>query len=207
MNVLLRLLWTMAGSLLARRLPYLVPSTISLRVLPHDCDPNWHLTNARYLSFCDVAMVALVIRTNFWWRALRKRWRGVIGASQVLYLREIKPFSRCTITSTVLGWDAMYFYVEHRFLVKDQLHTVVWSRLALLHRGQVLPAPQAVRLLGAACPSPGLPEAVLRWRDNLQAAVGQFKEYRPDQSAPADATASAHPGRMVLPSIEKTTRS
>jgi acyl-CoA thioesterase FadM len=207
MNILLRLLWTMARSLLAGRLPYLSPSTIFLRVLPNDCDPNWHLTNARYLSFCDVAMVALVIRTRFWWGALRRRWRGVIGASQILYLREIKPFSRCTITSTVLGWDAMYFYVEHRFLVKDQLHTVVWSRLALLHRGQVLPAPQAVGLLGAACPSPGLPEAVLHWRDNLQAAVDQFKGYRPDHPVLPDAAASAHPGRMALSSIEKTTRS
>ena len=207
MNVLVRLLWTMARSLLARRLPYLVPSTISLRVLPHDCDPNWHLTNARYLSFCDVAMVALVIRTNFWWLALRKRWRGVIGASQILYLREIRPFSRCTITSTVLGWDAMYFYVEHRFLVKDQLHGVVWSRLALLHRGQVLAAPQAIRLLGAACPSPGLPEAVLRWRDNLQEAVGQFKGHRPDQQALPAMESRPHPGTMTFPGIEKTTRS
>lgn len=207
MNILLRLLWTMATSLLTKRISFLTPNAVSLLVLPNDCDPNWHMTNARYLSFCDVAMVALVIRTNFWWRAWRKRWRGVIGASQILYLRELKPFSRCTITSTVLGWDAMYFYVEHRFSVKGQLHTVVWSRLALLHRGHVLPAPQAVRLLDAVCPSPALPEAVLRWRENLQAAVDQFKGYRPDQAALPDAAASTHPSRMVLPSIEKTTRS
>ena len=204
MNILLRLLWTMAMSLPARRIPYLSPNTIALRVLPNDCDPNWHLNNARYLSFCDVAMSALLIRTHFWLDALRHRWRGVIGASQIMYLREIKPLSRCTITSTVLGWDMVYFYVEHRFFVKDQLHTVVWSRLALLHRGQVLPAPQAVRRLGAECCSPPLPEALLQWRHSLQGAIDQFRGYGAPAAPGADAAPS--PSRVIMSNMEKTTR-
>ncbi len=203
MNILLRLLWTMARSLLAKRIPYLTPNTIALRVLPNDCDPNWHLTNARYLSFCDVAMAALVIRTHFWWRALRNRWRGVIGASQIFYLREIKPLSHCTITSTVLGWDMVYFYVEHRFFVKDQLHTVVWSRLALLHMGQVLPAPQAVRCLGADRSSPPLPDTLLQWRDSLQGAIDQFRGYGVPAAPGADTPSQ---DRVVMGTMEETTR-
>jgi len=66
MNLYLRLF---VLSLLVRfrpRVSIWVGSRTPFRVLPNDLDVNRHMNNARYLAFCDLGRLDLMIRSGYW---------------------------------------------------------------------------------------------------------------------------------------------
>ena len=122
LRVLLRQLWTakMANPL-ERRLLF-------FRAWLHDCDFNLHMTNSRYLALMDLCRMDLMMAMGMSKYILKHKWKFVVNAQEITYIKEIPPFSRFRISTQVLAWDEKYFYVEHRFSSKGKLHA-----LSLIH--------------------------------------------------------------------------
>ena len=137
------------------------------RVWPHDCDMNIHLTSSRYLALMDLCRVDWLLALGVGRILLKKRWKFVVNAQEITYIREVKPFCRFDIKSRVLGWDEKYFYVEHRVVRKGKLHAIAHVRAACLERGQVITMGKMLNDCGFSLESPPLPEAISLWRGLL----------------------------------------
>jgi acyl-CoA thioesterase FadM len=94
---------------------------ISFRVMPWDCDTNWHLTNSRYLSFMDLGRLDFFYYTGLW------KWRSNFSASPILqsveisFIRPIMPGMVTWVHTRLLGVDEKYCYIQQQFTVQGQL--------------------------------------------------------------------------------------
>ncbi|MDF1764196.1 MAG: thioesterase family protein [Oleibacter sp.] len=112
-------------------------SVTSLRVMPWDIDLNLHLTNSRYPAFLDIVRTKQFFELGIISLFVRGGWTTVLASQTVTFIREIKPFEKIRIESKLLYWDDKYFYVEHRWLVKNKLHCKAIARVAMIHKGKV----------------------------------------------------------------------
>jgi acyl-CoA thioesterase FadM len=148
MNLYFRLLW-MLLRLLFRQEPTDLTDIFRrpFRVLPTDCDFNFHLTNGRYFSLLDVARIEHLARMKLLGKLLRRRWLPVLNATEITYIRPLAPLRKFDITTRIVTWDDKYFYLEQRFETEDTLHAVSLARAAFLCRGELV-APAEVAALG-----------------------------------------------------------
>ncbi|MFY9178165.1 MAG: thioesterase family protein [Venatoribacter sp.] len=109
------------------------------RVMPWDCDLNFHLTNARYPQQLDLARTNFLLKIGTAWLFAKMGWRSVLASQTLTFIREIKPLSEVTIETQVLSWDRKYLYMENRFMVEGRLHAKALARIAVLKNGRVLP--------------------------------------------------------------------
>ena len=112
-------------------------SVTEFRVTLYDIDVNLHLTNTQYPKFLDIGRFRWFFEMGLVPLILRRGLRTVLSSQTVTFIREIKPFSKVRLESRVLYWDRKYFYMEHRFLVKGQLHCKAFARIALLQNGRL----------------------------------------------------------------------
>lgn len=129
MNLFVRLLWVILQSLLKpiSRDPYF-KSRLSFRVMPTDCDPNLHMTNARYLSFMDLGRVDMLFRTNLRGAFLKERWAPTIGSSFIRYRRALPPFIRFDLITDIVDHDEKWIYMEQRIEVEGELYAVAYFK-------------------------------------------------------------------------------
>lgn len=163
MLLLFRFLRVMFASYFRSRLAPFDESTVTFRVLPHDCDLNIHLNAGRCLSFMDVARMDLIARTGLMRRLLKRGWRPIMGGCVIRYRREIRPFERFTVRSRLLGWDEKWFYLEHIAAKGATVCAISTVRTLVRGRsGSIAPA-EVLALVNANDTSPELPEFVRRW--------------------------------------------
>lgn len=169
MNLYLRLFWLLSWR--TRRcnsIDFLGTSRISYRVLPFDCDVNFHLTNSRYPAFMDLARTYMLAEMGFLKRFLRLGWMPIINAAEFTYIRDIKPFSKFEIETKLVGWDEKYFYIEQRFVSARGLHCIVHVRGVFVCKGRQVPIASMIQEVGFNQPTPELPPEVLKWKGFLQ---------------------------------------
>lgn len=115
-------------------------SRLSFRVMPTDCDPNLHMTNARYLSFMDLGRVDMLFRTNLREAFWKKRWGPMIGSSFIRYRRGLPPFTRFELITDLIDHDEKWVYMEQRIEVKGELYAVAYFKGLFRNRnGNVTP--------------------------------------------------------------------
>lgn len=107
------------------------------RVMPWDCDLNFHLTNGRYPQWLDLARTEFFLRIGAGPLFVRNGWRSVLASQTITFVREIKPFEPVDVESRILHWDKKYFYMEHRFMVRGRLHAKALARIAMLKQGKI----------------------------------------------------------------------
>lgn len=169
MNLYLRLL------LLFLRLPFtsindklLTPTRIRFTVLPSDADINFHLTNARYLSFMDLARIHLLAKMGLLKKTLDKKWLPVVHSNLVTYIRPIAPLARFDVKTELLYWDEKYFYIQQTFENKDKVYAIAMVRGLFLHGKNKVPVQDIIDLSGQNVPAPPMPDVVRRWVDTLE---------------------------------------
>lgn len=178
MNLLLRLLKTVLAALWFRkRLHPLAVSELVLRVWPTDCDPNLHMTNARYPSMMDLGRLDLLIRTGMGRLMWKRRWSPVLGSMMIRYRRELRPFQLFRLKSRVMGWDGKWIYLEHVFETMDgEVAAVAIGRGVFV--GAQGSVPVAELLAAAGVPdavSPPIPPAVAAWTAAEQDLTGSAR--------------------------------
>ncbi len=151
-----------------RKIGFLDSSKISYRVLPSDCDINFHLTNSRYAAFMDLARTYMLAEMGLLKKFLKMKWMPIVNATEFTFIRDIKPFEKFWIESKIVGWDEKYFYIEQRFSTARGLHCIVHIRGLFIHKRHQVPTENVVNASGFDQPRPELPPEVRKWKAFLQ---------------------------------------
>jgi len=152
----------------------LAPVTQCYRVWPHDMDLNFHLTAARYFSFGDLGRIQWLIDSGLGRSFLKGRYRAVLNAQELSYVREFPPFSQVNLEVQLRCWDEKYAYFEQRFYLGKTLHSVGHARMAMLHRGKVMGLDEVLKREGRTIASPPETEAIRDWKETLFVKREQF---------------------------------
>lgn len=161
LNLYFRLLRTLILVFFQPRSAFRDEVHLSYRVWPHDLDLNMHMNNGRYLTLMDLGRLQLMMRTGLAKHILKNRWMPVLGAASIRYRRPLAPFRRFTLTTRLLSWDEKWFYIEHRFLVKEEVMAVAIVRATILGKGKSLPTSVFTNLLGIQGGPPEPPPSAL----------------------------------------------
>lgn len=165
MNLYLRLLQLLLRLPFVRRRPLLEPGRIRFRVLPNDCDLNFHLNNGRYLTFMDLGRVHLVAQIGFLGQLLRRRWAPVLTAAEMNFIRPLRPFQRFELVTRILTWDEQFFYIEQRFVSHGRVCAVGMVKGLFLHGREWVTSQSVLDLLGLDLPAPEMTDAVRHWNE------------------------------------------
>lgn len=169
MNLYLRLIRVLLRQLWAKTLDNpLNRRFIFFRVWPHDCDFNLHLTNSRYLALMDLCRMDLMMGLGMGRKIMQHKWKFVVNAQEITYIKEVSPFSRFRISTQILGWDEKYFYVEHRISTKGKLHAIAHIRIAAVQGKRVVSMDEVFKKCGFEGIQPKVPEAVDIWKQLLE---------------------------------------
>src|SRR5262245_66654305 len=115
MNLYLRLLYVLWKIWRLPRREVFEESRVTFRVLPNDCDINFHMNNGRYLSFMDLGRVHMVAQIGLLGLVMKKRWMPVLAAAEINFIRQIGPFQKFDLVTRLVTWDDKYAYMEQRF--------------------------------------------------------------------------------------------
>ena len=167
MTLYLRLLIILIKILFAPKKQPMEKSVVNFRVLPTDCDLNFHMTTPRYPAFMDAASIHLFGQMEILDKLLKRRCFPINNAIHVTYIRSIKPFEKFTVVSRMVTWDDKYWYKEHRFEVDGDLRAYGIARGVVICRGTVASTSDVVALTGEDLIPPPFPEKILKWKEFL----------------------------------------
>jgi acyl-CoA thioesterase FadM len=174
MNLWFRLLWMLLRRPWRQPVQALATTVVRMRVWPLDLDLNRHVTNGRYFTLADIGRMDYVLRSGAFRVAWRHKAVPIVGDIWGKFRRELKLFEPFEIHTRMLGWDAKWSFVEHRFVRQGSVVGVVVMRgLFRASRGPV-PMGQFAGEMGFAGPSPALPAWLEEWSascDNLSAGL------------------------------------
>ncbi|MBE1237465.1 thioesterase family protein [Phaeovibrio sulfidiphilus] len=166
MNLLFRLMRVFLVSRFVRKRTFLETAILSFRVWPTDLDINAHMTNSRYYSFMDLGRIDHVLRTQVGDYVLKHRLNFIVGGGMTRHRHAMNPFQKFTLHSQILGWDARWFYMEHRMKSEDGKELCVsFFRSAFLRKGRIVPPAELLELSGLDLSSPALPDWIAEWND------------------------------------------
>lgn len=87
---------------------------------PLECDLYFHKNNATYFEELDISRCELMCALFQKLFLFSKRYPFIPVANVFTnYLKEIKPFDRYSVTSSVLCWDDKWIYIISRFTKKN----------------------------------------------------------------------------------------
>jgi len=165
-NLYLRLLRVLLGTLFIRRRPLLEPGCLRFRVWPTDCDINLHLNNGRYLAFMDLGRIHLIAQIGFLGKILRRQWVPVLTDAEIRFIRPLKPLQPFELVTRLLTWDENCFYIEQRFIAGGRLHAVGRVKGLFLSGRERVQSRTILEQLGLDLEPPADPESV-RHRNKL----------------------------------------
>ena len=93
---------------------------ISMRVLPTDLDLLWHVNNGVYFSYMDFGRWDSIFRNGVYDRAKERGWYSVVAGETIKFRRSLKLWDRFEIETQIKGYDEKYFFIQQRFLKKDE---------------------------------------------------------------------------------------
>lgn len=146
-----------------RRTDPLAPSVLALRVWPNDLDPNRHLNNGRYLTLMDLGRFDLTLRSGLMRVILRRRWMPVLGDAAITFQRPLKLFQRFTLTTTIVGWDEKWIYMEQTFEHEGKRAATAFVKGILRGKEGSVPTAEVMAAVGVMSAPPPLPAPFREW--------------------------------------------
>ncbi|WP_230531310.1 thioesterase family protein [Microvirga roseola] len=136
MNLWLRLISLIVSAFVRPRLdPVRDVSRLSFRVWPHDLDTSLHLNNGRYWTLMDLGRTDIMVRSGLWRVILKNGWVPIVGAGQIRFRRELRPFQPFTLETRILTWSESHVVMEHRLVSKARDGSPVLNAIALVRAG------------------------------------------------------------------------
>ena len=184
MNLYFRLFFLLLRLTRVAKRGVLDDSRVAFRVMPNDCDINLHMNNGRYLSFMDLGRVHLIVQLGLLATVFRNRWKPVLAAAEINFIRALRPLQKFELVTRVVTWDDKYVYMEQLFEARGVLcaHAFV-KGLFLGDEGRVSNA-AVLAMLGHQAPPPPMPEELRIW-----AELGNAKKQRADDVSGGTASA------------------
>ena len=166
MVVLGRLLKALFVSRFQKKIDVFDQARVTMRVWPNDLDLNVHANSGRYISFMDVARMALLVRMRIFMKVIRRQWRPLVGGSMITYRKSLLPFEKFTIKSRILCWDEKWVYFEHIIVnSRGDLCAIANVRGLLRGPGGNVPPRDLVALSGRDIESPPIPQFIKQWSE------------------------------------------
>jgi acyl-CoA thioesterase FadM len=136
MNLWLRVLHLIVTSFFQPKLdPVRDISRLTFRVWPHDLDTSLHMNNGRYWTLMDLGRTDIMIRSGLWRPILKHGWVPVVGAGQIRFRRELRPFRSFTLETRILTWSDSHVVMEHRLVSKSKDGSPIINAIALVRAG------------------------------------------------------------------------
>jgi acyl-CoA thioesterase FadM len=165
LNLYFRLLFLLARIWRLPRHGLLEESRAAFRVMPNDCDYNFHLNNGRYLSFMDLGRVHLMAQSGLLPVILRQGWMPVLTAAEINFIRSIQPLQKFDLVTRLVSWDEKYFYIEQKFELRGVLCAHAYVKGLFLRKGVKVSNTEAVALAGYTDTPPPMPEELKLWAE------------------------------------------
>lgn len=156
MNLWFRLLYHLLCLPRRSRLEILQPSNLWMRCWPSDLDINLHMNNGRFLSLMDLGRLDLVARTGLMSTMLQRRWKPILGAAQIRYLKPIGPNQRFRLETRLLGWGGKWFWMRQSFYIGEKLAAEATLKALFLGPQGSVPVEEVVQALKLDLVSPSL---------------------------------------------------
>lgn len=149
MFIMLRMVYALIYQLINKK-PVSAYDVVSLplRVMPWDCDLNFHINNGRYLSIMDVARTQLYLAVGIVPVMFKQKWAPVVTSSHLLYRRSVNIFEKYELTSQFVGRTDKFLVVEHRFKVKGKTAVLTYVALAFRDKQGVVSSDRLVAAFG-----------------------------------------------------------
>ena len=136
MNLWLRLLHLIIAAFFRPKLDAVRDvSRLDFRVWPHDLDTSLHMNNGRYWTLMDLGRTDIMIRSGLWRSVLRNGWVPVVGAGQIRFRRELRPFQAFRLETRIVTWFDAQLVMEHRLISKARDGSPVLNAIALVRAG------------------------------------------------------------------------
>lgn len=148
-------------------------SRVAFRVLPNDCDINFHMNNGRYLTFMDLGRVHLMAQLGMIGAIIRNRWMPVLAAAEINFVRPLGPFRIFDLVTRVVTWDDKYIYMEQKFEHGGMLCAHAFVKGLFLGREGKISNSSIVAFLGYIDAPPPMPDELRLW-----AELGSAKKQR-----------------------------
>jgi acyl-CoA thioesterase FadM len=169
MNLYFRLLRLLFRTLWPRAPEAPLGTTVlAFRAWPLDLDYNLHVTNARYQSFMDLGRTWHLLATGLWRPVLKKRWLPILHACHVTYLKQIDPFQKFELHTSLEGWDEKYFYMRQEFRRGDDLCAIGLVRGVFRHGRRSIPTSDLLAWLQAEAPTINMNDLTSEWQAFLK---------------------------------------
>ena len=165
MNLYLRLLFVLWKIWRLPRKAVFEESRVAFRVLPTDCDINFHMNNGRYLSFMDLGRLHLVAQIGLLPIIVRKRWGAALAAAEINFIRQLAPFQKFDLVTRVVTWDDKYAYMEQRFESGGVLCAHAFAKGLFLGRAGKISNSMVLAELGYTGEPPPFPEELRIWAE------------------------------------------
>ena len=178
MNLFLRLVLTFLRARFSRDRAGLLDTTrIRSRVMLTDQDMFAHMTNSRYFSFSDLAIVNYILRTRAWGKLRRKGWFPVVCAETVVFAGMLRAHQAFEVTTRLVGWTQTYLCFEHRFMRQgvETARVRIVSRFSSRGKEKVT-VDDVIALLGVAQDSPPLGEEFQGMISDVEAARARRRD-------------------------------
>ena len=164
MNLFFRLVGILLGHLLSRPTPVSVLSETNrdFRVWLTDQDALGHMTNSRYFSITDLAMLDFMLKTGALKIARRQRWLPIVAYEDCAFVRMLRFPEAYSVTTRLVGWTDRYICFEHVFVSKGAQCAVSTTLARFMTRsGRSVAIPDVAQAFGIDQPSPELSPATL----------------------------------------------
>lgn len=172
MNLFFRLLLVFLRASLAKpRVSLFDVTRLKSRVMLTDQDMFAHMTNSRYFSFSDLAVINYIVRTGTWPKLRKRGWFPVVCAESVTFSRMLSWRDRFEIETRLVGWTDTYMCLQHDFIRNGKTGATVRiiARFASRKRDRVT-MDDVVAYLGVERQSPPLPPEYEAMVDDVEAA-------------------------------------
>lgn len=147
----------------APRLATFEPHVSTVRIWPWDLDPWRELNNGRTLTLYDLGRLPMLKRLGYDRLVRDKRWGMTVAGNTTRYRRRVTLFQKLTMVSRVVGWDARFLYIEQSMWRAGDCTSAMLIRAAVISKSGMIPAAEAMAVLGVTEPSPPLPDWVQAW--------------------------------------------
>lgn len=139
------------------------------RVMPWDCDPNFHMTNARYFSYMDYGRFwryfhARIFKSIF----VTNRWMPMATAQEITYIKDIAPFEKFSVHTRLAGWDDKYVYMAQDFYGKKGLCAKAMMRGVFVHKKKLIDIEKVLQVFGNPSQDASYNERIETWKKVLE---------------------------------------
>jgi len=163
-NLIIRLIRVLIGSMFRSRLNVLDVSVVNFRVWLNDLDFNGHMNNGRYLTLMDLGRLDLLFRAGYSNKILTAKWMPIVASSKIRFRRALQPFQKYQLHTRLLCWDDKWLIVEQRFMVDERVVAIAYVKGLFKNRqGFNLSSQDVLLHAGHVAMSPPFPEAVQLW--------------------------------------------